>query len=43
MIEGYPLVDPKSKASVVLATSVKSVAQERAQRAPERDAQKGNR
>lgn len=32
IIEGYPLVDPKSSASVVLATSVKSVAQERAQR-----------
>ena len=32
-IEGYPLIDPKSKASVVLALSVKSVAQERAQRA----------
>ena len=33
IIEGYPLIDPKSKASVVLALSVKSVAQERAQRA----------
>ena len=33
IIEGYPLIDPKSSASVVLATSVKSVAQERAQRA----------
>lgn len=32
IIEGYPLIDPKSQASVVLATSVKSVAQERAQR-----------
>jgi len=32
IVEGYPLVDPKSKASVILATSVKSVAQERAQR-----------
>lgn len=32
IIEGYPLIDPKSQPSVVLATSVKSVAQERAQR-----------
>ena len=32
IVEGYPLIDPKSQASVVLATSVKSVAQERAQR-----------
>lgn len=32
IIEGYPLIDPKSSASVVLATSVKSLAQERAQR-----------
>ncbi len=32
IIEGYPLIDPKSKASVVLALSVKSVAVERAQR-----------
>jgi hypothetical protein len=35
IVEGYPLIDPKSNASVVLATSVKSVAQERAQRAPQ--------
>jgi len=33
IVEGYPLIDPKSNASVVLATSVKSVTQERAQRA----------
>lgn len=32
MIEGYPLIDPKSQASVILALSVKSVSQERAQR-----------
>jgi hypothetical protein len=32
MIEGYPLIDPKSQASVVLTLSVKRVAQERAQR-----------
>lgn len=32
IIEGYPLMDPKSGSAVVLATSVKSVAQERAQR-----------
>ena len=39
IIEGYPLLDPKSSASVVLATSVKSVMQERAQRgAKEKDA-----
>lgn len=31
--EGYPLIEPKSQVSVVLALSVKSVAQERAQRA----------
>jgi hypothetical protein len=40
LIEGYPLLDPKSKAAVVLATSCKSVMQERAQRAPEREANK---
>lgn len=32
IIEGYPLIDPKSQASVVLALSVKSVAMERASR-----------
>ncbi len=37
IIEGYPLIDPKSQASVVLALSVKSVAQERAQRATQKD------
>jgi hypothetical protein len=37
IIEGYPLIDPKSKASVVLALSVKSVAQERAQREAKKD------
>jgi len=34
IVEGYPLIDPKRKARVVLASSVKRVAQERAQRAP---------
>jgi hypothetical protein len=33
IMEGYPLLDPKSGASVVLVTSCKSVLQERAQRA----------
>ena len=32
IVEGYPLIDPKSSASVVLVTSCKSVLQERAQR-----------
>jgi PHAX RNA-binding domain len=32
LVEGYPLMDPKSRASVVLATSCKSVMQERATR-----------
>jgi hypothetical protein len=32
IIEGYPVIDPKSSASVVLVTSCKSVMQERAQR-----------
>lgn len=33
IIEGYPLIDPKSRSSVVLATSCKSLLQEKAQRA----------
>src|SRR5215212_6521941 len=32
ILEGYPLIDPKSKAHVVLVTSCKSVLQERVQR-----------
>ena len=33
LLEGYPLIDPKSHANVVLVTSCKSVLQDRAQRA----------
>lgn len=32
ILEGYPMIDPKSKASVVLVTSCKSVMQEKALR-----------
>jgi hypothetical protein len=32
MLEGYPLIDPKSGSGVVLATSCKSVMQEKAHR-----------
>jgi hypothetical protein len=38
LLEGYPMVDPRSKANVVLVTSCKSVLQDRAQR----DAKKSN-
>jgi hypothetical protein len=38
IVEGYPIIDPKSSASVVLVTSCKSVMQERAQR----EAKKGS-
>ena len=37
IIEGYPMVDAKRGVGVVLATNCKSVYQERAQRAPERE------